>query len=232
MNVPVQTKDADKDSWSKYADTSWYDANTTEFVITTPEQLAGFAALVGKSDDNFKGKTIRLGANIDLSAHRWATPIGYLQHRSSGNKHWAEWHILTDAIFDGGGYTISGMRGGGNNTDIGSIGLFGVIRGTTIQNLTLKDSYVSEDSSDFKPGGIVAIISDKGSTLKDCYSEAFVYRRIEEDNPYSPVHRYYDADYETYEVGSGFVYPNKYNTISIPAEADMLPSPTVTKGWN
>lgn len=48
-------------------DTSWYDDNTTdtEFTISDSADLAGLAELVNEGN-NFSGKTIKLGADIDL----------------------------------------------------------------------------------------------------------------------------------------------------------------------
>lgn len=62
-------------SWQDVADTSWYDEEKTTFTITTAEQLAGLAKLVNEMDgdigiDPMKGKTILLGADIDLSGKR------------------------------------------------------------------------------------------------------------------------------------------------------------------
>jgi len=63
------TKTPTSPIWNGSADTSWYttaDTSATEFTITTAEQLAGLAKLVNDGND-FKGKTINLGANIMLN---------------------------------------------------------------------------------------------------------------------------------------------------------------------
>ena len=49
------------------ADTSWYDASKTDFTITTPAQLLGFAALLNEGT-TFEGKTIKLGNDITMNA--------------------------------------------------------------------------------------------------------------------------------------------------------------------
>jgi len=120
--------------WADHADTSWYTdapAGTTEFVIDTAEELAGFAKLV----DNGEGfripavaavkdadgnvitpaqptvmKIVKLGADIDLAAHLWE-PIG-----GTGNP------SVFQGEFDGCGYTIRNLK----LKDISSqAGLFG-----------------------------------------------------------------------------------------------------------
>ncbi len=48
------------------ADTSWYSESGTSFEISTPEQLLGFASLIN-GGKTFKGKTVRLTADIDLN---------------------------------------------------------------------------------------------------------------------------------------------------------------------
>ncbi len=50
-------------AWS--ADTAWYTGNGP-YTITTADQLAGLASLVNGGTDTFSGKTIYLGANINL----------------------------------------------------------------------------------------------------------------------------------------------------------------------
>ena len=67
------------DNWDGTADTSWYtDHKTdTEYHFTTAEQLAGLAQLVNNktASVSFKGKTIYLDNDLDLSGSQW-TPIG------------------------------------------------------------------------------------------------------------------------------------------------------------
>lgn len=89
-------------TWEDYKDTSIFaDKNQMEYVINTPEQLAGFAYIVNTIQDSFLHKTVKLGNDIDLSGHDWI-PIDY-----SGVK------IRPAAgfwgTFDGNGKTISNM---------------------------------------------------------------------------------------------------------------------------
>ena len=52
--------------WDGTAGTSWYNETSTEFEISTAEQLAGLAELVNNGND-FSGKTILLTADIVLN---------------------------------------------------------------------------------------------------------------------------------------------------------------------
>ena len=74
-------------AWDNFRDASW---NTTS-PITTEGQLAQFAWMAN-GGNLFAGKTVTLGADIDLAAHPWA-PIGNFR-----------------GVFDGQGHTISGMK--------------------------------------------------------------------------------------------------------------------------
>ena len=153
------------DAWDGTAvDTSWYAGheNETKFSIGTAAELAGLAALVnGTAKDaegnpiaavNFKGKTIKLTADIDLNNQIW-TPIG------NGNNSFAFF-----GTFDGNGNTISGL----NVPDANAPGLFGCIFGT-VQNLIVKGSVTTGEDADngdyWEAGGVVC---DNNGTVQNC----------------------------------------------------------------
>lgn len=69
-------------------DTSWYSEGETVFTLTTAEQFIGFRDLVN-GGNSFKGKIIKLGDDIDISATNWTEPIKSFQ-----------------GIFDGCGHTV------------------------------------------------------------------------------------------------------------------------------
>lgn len=147
--------------WTGAIDVSWYNTTDTEFVLTSAEDLAGLAAIVNgtaTSDmtrsaigmDDFKGKTIKLDADLDLRNIPW-TPIG----AGDVNGSW----IGFNGIFDGQGHTIYNLnvtKGGGWN------GLFGLIgRGTTtvtesVSNLTIQN--VTIEGANRMTGGVVGQI--------------------------------------------------------------------------
>ncbi|GEM_PF-6676326 len=122
--------------WTEFADTAWYDGQKSEFTLTTAEQLAGLAKLVNGGND-FDGKTVKLGVDIDLSAHDWA-PIG-----------------MFFGEFDGQGHAITGMNVTG---DWEYAGLFSVCR-STIHDLTLSGNVsVARTSGTACVGGLAGFV--------------------------------------------------------------------------
>ena len=64
--------DVDADIWDGAIDTSWYQAEASQFTLSKPAQLAGLAAIVngtadGIAKDSFNGKTVVLDADIVLN---------------------------------------------------------------------------------------------------------------------------------------------------------------------
>jgi len=116
------------DIWTGETDNSWNtDENgaaieSNEFVITTAEQLADFAAQVN-AGNSFAGKVIKLANNIDLNNANWE-PIG------SNGKYF-------DGTFDGQNYTVSNYKVNVKN----QAGLFGNVRGT-IKNVTVMNANI------------------------------------------------------------------------------------------
>ncbi len=140
-------------------DTSWYNTTDTEFTISTAAQLAGLAAITspkndyaawqagthdsradGIAQDNFAGKTVKLGADIDLGDKQF-DPIsdfnnwgGGGQGTSDGTYDGVGWQ----GTFDGAGHTISNLsvdgsincstNYNGNQGLIAAIGAGGVVK--------------------------------------------------------------------------------------------------------
>jgi hypothetical protein len=119
------TSVVDTDSWSYKADTSWYSATPTTFVLTTPAQLAGLATLVN-GGNTFSGKTIQLNATATfaLGGFEWM-PIG---GADSGNSF--------AGTFDGNNQTISGLNVTRVVPATTGYGLFGSVTGA-VQSLTV-----------------------------------------------------------------------------------------------
>jgi hypothetical protein len=108
--------------WADYADTSWYnDPSATSFTIDTAAKLAGLAELVNGGKD-FNGKTINLGADIDLEGIAWI-PIGTGSNVFKGN-------------FDGDGKKISNLN---INRITSYNGLFGNSSNGKLENVTLEN---------------------------------------------------------------------------------------------
>ncbi|MBO5204074.1 MAG: collagen-like protein [Clostridia bacterium] len=178
----IRVENAEPDRWDGEAtNDNWYSDDKDEYTIMNADQLSGFAALVNSGTD-FTGKTVNLGANIDLANEEW-TPIGTDSNRFKGT-------------FDGNGYTVSNLRvsdakargaglfgyvfSEGNdlsviknvnivNAEITALGyagtvvghLFGQVTGCSVKNVTI--TCVDESSADGdKAGAIVGFTASEG----------------------------------------------------------------------
>ena len=113
--------------WKDHADTSWFTGSDSSYTLTTPEELAGLAQLVNQGE-SFKGKTILLGADLDLENREW-TPIG-------GGGTGGQFR----GTFDGDGHTVSNLtitRGLAYTSENKSIGFFGATQEGEVKNFTL-----------------------------------------------------------------------------------------------
>jgi len=111
----------------------WYDDSLTELVIDSKEDLLAFAEQVNENGNTFSGKTVKLGADIDLTSAAW-TPIG--NGTSNGSIYTGN---AFKGIFDGNGKTITGLGISSGNC----VGLFGIIDGATVKNLTFIGANIS-----------------------------------------------------------------------------------------
>lgn len=155
-------------------DVSWYDDSRTEFTISTPEQLAGLAYLVN-TYHRFRGKTVTLANDIDLSGYLWV-PIG----RYFISSRWQS-QALFAGTFDGGGHTIHNMN---VNIKIYSYidpevsGLFGLASGV-IKNVTLAEDCavrVTATGSQFvQVGGLCGVLSS--NYITNCHNRAYIEAR-------------------------------------------------------
>lgn len=149
------------------ADSSWYDVVEDAFVLTSKDELLGFAA--ESKNTNFAGKTVYLGADINLNKG-WTTgetapdtiwnPIGFYNGEGS----------QFAGRFDGCGHTISGVYVSGSN----NLGFFGKLAGATLKDFRLENSFLSSTSD--KTGGvnIGAIAASGCGTFKNIYTNAIV----------------------------------------------------------
>lgn len=142
------------DPWDGSADTGWYSGSAEEFVLNTPEQLAGLAQLVNEGN-TFEGKKIRLGKDMffnekDSSSNHW-TPIA---SNSSGESF--------EGTFDGQGYTLYNLY----VPDEYEGGLFGTIG----ENGTVKAVNVSQGI--FYSNGAIAEQND--GKLLFCENSSYV----------------------------------------------------------
>ena len=155
--VAVGTAKADTSGlWSDNTDADWGSnyAESNEFYISTAAQLAKFALMLNSEIRLFAGKTVRLIADIDLSAHYWV-PIGNKEARAFAG------------TFDGGGHTISGVYFNSYSfPSSGNVfcGIFGV-NGTkgTVRNINVTNSTFE---AVYNVGGVVAY---NLGTVENCY---------------------------------------------------------------
>jgi len=154
-------------NWTDYASAAVTESNGI-YDIYNAAQLAWVAkqSMGGTSDTTygFSGKTIRLRANIDLSAHYWVPIGGYKSDLTYSTNY------SFDGSFNGNGYIISGLIIPAN-TEFKNVGLFGYAKGGTFSNVGLKNvSVTSSYSSTSTSNGTGALIGyGNGVTIKNCY---------------------------------------------------------------
>jgi hypothetical protein len=156
----------DADVWDGTVDTSWYDNNraASSYTIYKGSELAGLAKLVNDETQDFSGRTITLGGNIDLAGREW-TPIGFPTYLDAA----ASFYSFR-GTFDGGGHTISNLTIEMIETypeGHFSYGLFGFNNSGTIKNINLIGVNIDVSSPYIAlAGGIVGFNED--GTLTDC----------------------------------------------------------------
>lgn len=132
------------------ADTSWYKAGESTFVLNHANQLKGLAKLVYEGND-FAGKTVELSTSLYLNNQEWI-PIGTAEHPFNG-------------FFNGKGFTVDGIKI--NNSEENQ-GLFGTIGASgTVMNLGIGGDIFSASKS-----GAVAGVNN--GTIANVYAMAKV----------------------------------------------------------
>lgn len=144
----------DVDVWDGSYDTFWYNANDTEFFISTAEEFAGLAKLVN-SGNSFDGKIINLYCDIKLNSNPWM-PIGMNPE------------YPFNGTFNGNNYVIYGL----NVYDYDYAGLFGVIEEYAVIKNTIIDD-TSLINGKLFAGSIVAKAAES-ATINSCISSGNV----------------------------------------------------------
>ena len=158
------------DVWDGSVDTSWYTRNpgAASYTITTAEQLAGLAKLVNDGTQNFAGRTIYLGADLDLNNREW-TSIGTSSSRSFRG------------TFDGQGHTISKLTQTLEKNANG--GLFGYVYGGTITGVTLSDSTFTLDGRGITLGSLVGVLEE--GNVNNCFvSSVYIKSNLDWSNSF------------------------------------------------
>ena len=176
--------------------TTWYDADKSEFILKTMDELYGLATLCN-AGNTFAGKTIKLGADIKLNSGKasdWAKgevpanvwiPIG-------GGTTSMDYKTFS-GTFDGQGHTISGVyfKSAGQY-----LGLFGVTPddgSATIKNLKVTNSYYESTKTTEHSGqidGIGGIIGRGNGTLDTIYCDAIIVSKTQSVGGMVGVHRF------------------------------------------
>lgn len=177
--------------WTEVADTRWYNVSDESFTINSAEELAGFAAIVngtaktsGGEDiatDNFEGKTITLGKDIDLTGGEW-NPIGITEVLDTADVTYED-HPFS-GTFDGAGHTIKGLTITSVNSDVSAYrgmntgyeayGLFGGLCGGTVKNLVISDVNINTPGTDTNNNTVAAAVGAaiNGSTIENVKVES------------------------------------------------------------
>ena len=130
VQITVYAVQANDPTWAGEADTAWYNDTDKEFTISTAAELQGLSKLVN-AGNNFKGKTVKLGADIDL-----ATTYNLYELQPIGKS-----GLPFSGTFDGQGHTISNLKMT-NNSNKSYVGLFGHTTLGEIKNLIINNAEV------------------------------------------------------------------------------------------
>ena len=183
--------------WNGTVDKSWTGSGTADdpILISTAEQLAGFADSVNRGDD-FSGRYIELAADIYLSdstlgdslKYEWTHPIGQFQSGGSG------WEYTLDTAwfrgnFDGKNHIIYNLFHGTTpetpdwddpDNPLGGMGgpdfsgwakaLFGFVENATIKNVRLENAVVTGASSI----ATLALQVKGNSVIENCHATGVV----------------------------------------------------------
>ena len=146
--------------------------------IPDAAELKAFAAAVNAEESiarwlNDAGE-VELLADIDLGGEEW-TPIGNGSVTTSATEPLAASAVAFTGVFDGKGHTIDNFKvtvdASGANV---AGGLFGVVKGATLKNLTIGDKTVLKTSSTsgfVTLGGVVGFASESTLSNLDSYAK-------------------------------------------------------------
>lgn len=157
--------------WTGTANTDWYTnpENSEYYEISTAEELAGLGILVNNGTDDFSGKTVKLGADIDLGGKISFNPIGCGYDASTGvNNSNGVTGYAFKGTFDGQGYTIRNLYQNGWDLELSYCnlggGLFASVCNANIQNLTISGANIVMECVEM---GIVAGLAQGNCTFEN-----------------------------------------------------------------
>lgn len=128
------------EEWDGDMDFMGYGTEDEPYQIDSLSQLMGFSEVVA-SGTTFEGAYLELTCDIDLGSievnqGNW-NPIGWYQNYTELG---VEVRNPFKGHFDGGGYCISGLKITNTKLPLQCVGLFGVIDGGSVKNLTVEAS--------------------------------------------------------------------------------------------
>lgn len=139
-----------------FASTNAVQTNAETIVeISSLEEFMQFRDSVNNGTD-YEGRTVTLTTNVDLSTVEDWTPVGNGARDGSGYTGNA-----FKGIFDGGNYTVSNLTITSGESS-SAIGLFGVVNGGTVKNLTL-DNVTVRASSNKNAGAVIGLMVNSAS---------------------------------------------------------------------
>ena len=155
------------DVWTDYAAGQAPELSGNTYLIEDAADLAWVAAEVNYNSNTFEGYSIKINANIDLSAHQWV-PIGSAENPFSGS-------------VDGNNKTISNMNIGTTdflNEPSGICGLFGYmvldseayIKDIRLDNIAVYVT-IPEDRTAYI-GGLAGRMTN--GTISNCHVSGFI----------------------------------------------------------
>lgn len=138
--VPAQAQERPTSSWVDAKAIGFYDSSKTEFEVTTPEQLAELASHGDSANpsDAFRGKTIKLMNDIDLSGRLWTPFFGFT------------------GTFDGNGHAIKNMYVADEKGANEAAGFFGSIYAASVHDLVIENATVVFGDADGNTRGFSA----------------------------------------------------------------------------
>jgi hypothetical protein len=176
--------------WEHYAADNYAGGTGTAadpYLIATPEQLMKLAVEVenlGSVDTNWnldysKGKYWKQTADIVLNENV-LSKVGWADGDASSISNGTfrtfkgigyysadfDYQIFA-GTYDGGGHSISGMYINSGST----VGLFNLLQGAVVKNLTIKDTYISANANI----GLIAGTAKEGSQVLNCSTSGIIY---------------------------------------------------------
>ena len=131
--------------------TAPYDPSASIGGIPDESEFLKFVESVNANDGTTRwqndSKEVELLADLDLSSYTEWTPIGNPESVTNGNNASSYTGNAFKGIFNGGNHTIKGFNPTAKVAENGTFGLFGVLDGATVKDLTIEtDMHVSADA--------------------------------------------------------------------------------------